>query len=89
MPYNYQFEYYPQYEYDKSRRETGKCGQTYGRDYRFHAQIQVTRAIALVDCNNFYVSCERVFNPQLEGRKAGRLSCFPTMTAVRLPEVMR
>ncbi|NJK62409.1 MAG: Y-family DNA polymerase [Synechococcaceae cyanobacterium SM2_3_1] len=23
--------------------------------------------IALVDCNNFYVSCERVFNPQLEG----------------------
>lgn len=23
---------------------------------------------ALVDCNNFYVSCERVFNPRLEGR---------------------
>jgi len=23
---------------------------------------------ALVDCNNFYVSCERLFNPQLEGR---------------------
>ncbi len=23
--------------------------------------------IALVDCNNFYVSCERVFNPRLEG----------------------
>ena len=23
--------------------------------------------IALVDCNNFYVSCERVFNPKLEG----------------------
>lgn len=22
----------------------------------------------LVDCNNFYVSCERVFNPRLEGR---------------------
>ena len=22
---------------------------------------------ALVDCNNFYVSCERVFNPQLQG----------------------
>ena len=21
---------------------------------------------ALVDCNNFYVSCERVFNPKLE-----------------------
>lgn len=24
-------------------------------------------SIALVDCNNFYVSCERVFNPRLEG----------------------
>jgi DNA polymerase V len=23
---------------------------------------------ALVDCNNFYVSCERVFNPKLENR---------------------
>ena len=25
-------------------------------------------AIALVDCNNFYASCERVFNPKLEGK---------------------
>jgi DNA polymerase V len=24
--------------------------------------------IALVDCNNFYVSCERVFNPALIGK---------------------
>ncbi|MCK5492342.1 MAG: SOS mutagenesis and repair protein, partial [Candidatus Omnitrophica bacterium] len=23
---------------------------------------------ALVDCNNFYVSCERVFNPGLNSR---------------------
>ena len=23
---------------------------------------------ALADCNNFYVSCERVFNPKLEGK---------------------
>ncbi len=22
----------------------------------------------LIDCNNFYVSCERVFRPDLEGR---------------------
>ena len=22
--------------------------------------------LALVDCNNFYASCERVFNPKLE-----------------------
>ena len=23
---------------------------------------------ALVDCNNFYASCERAFNPKLQGR---------------------
>lgn len=27
-----------------------------------------TKQIALVDCNNFYVSCERVFNPSLVGK---------------------
>lgn len=27
----------------------------------------MTRVFALIDCNNFYVSCERVFNPSLEG----------------------
>ncbi len=30
--------------------------------------------IALVDSNNFYVSCERVFDPRLEGRPVGVLS---------------
>jgi DNA polymerase V len=29
---------------------------------------------ALADCNNFYVSCERVFNPKLEGRPVVVLS---------------
>lgn len=29
---------------------------------------------ALVDCNNFYVSCERVFNPRLEGQPVVVLS---------------
>lgn len=28
----------------------------------------MTRAIALIDVNNFYASCERVFNPKLEGK---------------------
>ncbi len=30
--------------------------------------------VALVDCNNFYVSCERVFNPALTGRPVVVLS---------------
>jgi DNA polymerase V len=30
--------------------------------------------IALVDCNNFYVSCERVFQPMLESKPVGILS---------------
>lgn len=30
--------------------------------------------IGLIDCNNFYASCERVFNPKLEGRPIGILS---------------
>ncbi len=31
-------------------------------------------SIALVDCNNFFVSCERVFNPKLRGRPVVVLS---------------
>lgn len=31
----------------------------------------VKRAIALIDVNNFYVSCERVFNPWLIGKPVG------------------
>ena len=32
------------------------------------------RSIAIVDANNFYVSCERVFDPALEGRPVVVLS---------------
>jgi DNA polymerase V len=34
----------------------------------------VTAPIALVDCNNFYASCERVFQPDLRGRPVVVLS---------------
>lgn len=32
------------------------------------------QAVALIDCNNFYVSCERLFQPQLNGRPVVVLS---------------
>ncbi len=35
---------------------------------------QSTPMIALVDCNNFYVSCERVFNPSLKNKPVVVLS---------------
>lgn len=34
----------------------------------------MTRKIALLDCNNFYVSCERVFRPDLKGKPVVVLS---------------
>lgn len=36
--------------------------------------LRSDRIIALVDCNNFYVSCERVFNPKLVGKPVAVLS---------------
>lgn len=43
--------------------------------------------IALVDCNNFYVSCERVFNPQLLGKPVIVLSNNDGCVVARSPEV--
>lgn len=37
-------------------------------------QESVRPAVALVDCNNFYASCERVFRPDLEGKPVVVLS---------------
>ncbi|MBK7815020.1 MAG: Y-family DNA polymerase [Rhodocyclaceae bacterium] len=43
--------------------------------------------IALVDCNNFYVSCERVFDPTLEGRPVVVLSNNDGCAVARSNEV--
>lgn len=45
------------------------------------------RAIALVDVNNFYVSCERVFAPRLEGRPVVVLSNNDGCAVARSNEV--
>jgi len=42
---------------------------------------------ALVDCNNFFVSCERVFNPSLEGRPVAVLSNNDGIVIARSNEV--
>jgi len=42
--------------------------------------------LALVDCNNFYVSCERVFNPALEGKPVVVLSNNDGCVVARSPE---
>ena len=42
---------------------------------------------ALVDCNNFYVSCERVFNPSLQGKPVAILSNNDGCVIARSDEV--
>ena len=43
--------------------------------------------IALIDCNNFYVSCERIFNPKLEGKPVVVLSNNDGCIVARSDEV--
>jgi len=38
------------------------------------SSILRTRKIALVDCNSFYVSCERLFNPKIRRKPVVVLS---------------
>ncbi len=45
------------------------------------------RRIALVDCNNFYVSCERVFQPKLQQQPVVVLSNNDGCVVARSPEV--
>ena len=45
------------------------------------------RRLALVDCNNFYVSCERVFRPDLIGKPVAVLSNNDGCIVARSQEV--
>jgi DNA polymerase V len=45
-----------------------------GRRHQFDPRALVAAPFALVDCNNFYASCERVFEPKLRGRPVVVLS---------------
>ncbi|MBF0250746.1 MAG: Y-family DNA polymerase [Alphaproteobacteria bacterium] len=47
----------------------------------------MTKFFALVDCNNFYASCERVFRPDLEGRPVAVLSNNDGCVVARSSEV--
>ena len=47
----------------------------------------MTRWIALADCNNFYVSCERVFDPRLRGKPVVVLSNNDGCVVARSNEV--
>lgn len=49
--------------------------------------ITPTRHIALIDVNNFYVSCERVFNPKLAGKPVVVLSNNDGCAVARSNEV--
>ncbi len=44
---------------------------------------------ALVDCNSFYASCERVFRPDLEGKPIGVLSNNDGIIVAASPELKR
>lgn len=48
--------------------------------------MKTDKIIALVDCNSFYCSCERVFNPSLEGRPVIVLSNNDGCTVARTDE---
>ncbi len=60
----------------------GRCDIGYQKILIGHAM-----PIALVDCNNFYISCERVFNPKLEGKPVVVLSNNDGCAVARSNEV--
>lgn len=51
--------------------------------------VAVRLRLALVDVNNFYVSCERAFDPRLEGRPVVVLSNNDGCVVARSEEAKR
>lgn len=49
----------------------------------------INKIYALVDCNSFYVSCERVFDPSLEGKPVVVLSNNDSCAVSRSEEAKR
>ena len=60
------------------------CSDLHREEVRLSADAM---PIALVDCNNFYVSCERMFNPKLEGKPVVVLSNNDGCAVARSNEV--
>jgi len=50
------------------------------------SSTQYTKKIALIDCNSFYVSCERLFNPKIRNKPV--VVCLVTMV-VLFQDLMR
>ena len=50
------------------------------------SSILRTKKIALVDCNSFYVSCERLFNPKIRRKP---VVVYLTMMAVSFQDPMK
>ena len=60
------------------------CSDLHGKDVRL---VTTAMPLALVDCNNFYVSCERMFNPKLEDKPVVVLSNNDGVAVSRSNEV--
>src|SRR5690242_12234910 len=52
----------------------GRCDVYYSCSIRKSQQNQLCRMKAIVDCNSFYCSCERLFRPDLQNKPVVVLS---------------